>query len=160
MASSNIRIGIDVGGTFTHAVAIDALSMEVLGHIKVPTTHQSKAGVAEGVIESLNRLLTDLNVGPDKVSFIAHSTTQATNALLEGDIAVVGILGMGNGATAWLASQQTKLGKISLGEGYFLKTCHYFLDTTKGVDKNQILKAFTLLKNAGAEAYVISESFL
>ena len=155
MTASSIRIGIDVGGTFTHAVAIDALSLEVLGHAKVPTTHESKSGVAQGVIESLNSVFKDLNISPDKVSFIAHSTTQATNALLEGDVAVVGILGMGGGATAWLAAQQTKLGKISLGQGYFLKTCHYFIDTSKGINKETIIRAFASLKDAGAEAYVI-----
>ncbi len=159
MTASNIRIGIDVGGTFTHAVAVDAISLAVLGHTKVPTTHESKAGVAQGVIESLNRLLTDLDISPDKVSFIAHSTTQATNALLEGDVAAVGILGMGNGAIAWLASEQTKLSKISLGHGYFLKTYHCFLDTAKGLDRDRVLKAFASLKEAGAQAYVISEAF-
>ncbi len=43
MTGGNIRIGIDVGGTFTHAVAIDAVSLELVGHIKVPTTHKSQA---------------------------------------------------------------------------------------------------------------------
>lgn len=157
--TNNIRVGIDVGGTFTHAVAIDSLTLEILGQTKIPTTHDSGAGVAQGVIDSLNGLLKNLNVSPDKVSFIAHSTTQATNALLEGDVAVVGILGMGKGATAKLAAKQTQLGKIALGQGYFLKTCHYFIDVSKGCEREKIIEAFQSLKKSGAEAYVISESF-
>ena len=159
MSSANIRIGIDVGGTFTHAVAIDAILLEVLGHSKVPTTHEDETGVARGVIDSLNNLLSALNLSPDKVSFIAHSTTQATNALLEGDVVTVGILGMGSGATTWLSSQQTKLGKVSLGQGYFLETCHHFIDTSKKLGREKIVSAFEALKNAGAKAYVISEAF-
>jgi N-methylhydantoinase A len=157
--SGAVRLGIDVGGTFTHAVAVDAQSLTILGHIKVPTTHASQTGVAEGVIDSLTKLLKQLTIGHDKVSFVAHSTTQATNALLEGDVAMVGILGMGKGVTAWLSLQQTKLGEISLGHGHYLKTVHQFLDTSTGLSKEEIIKALISLQQAGAEAIVISEAF-
>jgi len=154
-----VRLGIDVGGTFTHAVAVDAQSLAVLDHVKVPTTHTSQTGVAEGVIDSLTKLLKQLHISADQVSFIAHSTTQATNALLEGDVAMVGILGMGKGMTARLSWQQTKLGKIALGHGHYLKTCHQFLDTTSGLGKQEVVEALTSLRQAGAEAIVISEAF-
>ncbi len=159
MTDSTIRLGIDVGGTFTHAVAIDGASLVVLGDTKVPTTHTAEAGVAQGIIHALNILLRELSISPNSVSFIAHSTTQATNALLEGDVAAVGILGLGNGPTSWLTARETRLEKIPLSPGHFLKTSHYFIDTTKGLKKEELIAAFKTLQTAGAEAFVISEAF-
>ena len=48
-----VRIGIDVGGTFTDAVAIDNATYEIIAKEKIPTTHDSKEGVAEGIINVL-----------------------------------------------------------------------------------------------------------
>ena len=48
-----IRIGIDVGGTFTDAVAIDNETGEIIAREKLPTTHASGEGVAEGIITVL-----------------------------------------------------------------------------------------------------------
>ena len=78
--SKKVRIGIDVGGTFTDAVVIDASTYEVLAKRKIPTTH--KEGVACGVVKLISTLMEENNIAPDDVAFIAHGTTQATNALL------------------------------------------------------------------------------
>ncbi len=84
-----------MGGTFTKGVAL-ALDGEVLAISQVPTTHAHDQGVAAGVLEALDQVLAAL---PPKtpVLLVAHSTTQATNALLEGDTAHIGILTLGEG---------------------------------------------------------------
>jgi len=91
---SALRVGIDVGGTFTDVVAIDAASRRIVARVKVPTTHAHTDGVAAGIVEGIRRVLECEEVRASEVAFVAHSTTQATNALLEGDVARVGILGL------------------------------------------------------------------
>src|SRR6195952_5042655 len=88
------RIGIDVGGTFTKAVLIDNATHEVVGRFSVLTTHADPRGVAKGVVEVFRKVLEQSSVDPGEVIFIAHSTTQATNALLKDDVAIVGVIGM------------------------------------------------------------------
>jgi N-methylhydantoinase A len=156
---SPVRIGIDVGGTFTHAIAIESSTLKLLGKTKVPTTHSAKEGVALGVIGALKALLTESNITPERVAFIAHSTTQATNALLEGDVAPVGIIGMGSGNSAWLARIATNQAKIALAPGKYLKTYHHFIDTSKAVEVSRLKSAFEELKKQGAQAFAISEAF-
>ena len=89
-----VRVGIDVGGTFTDVVAIDAATRELMARVKVPTTHDAPEGVAAGIVAGIERLLRESTFAAGDVAFIAHSTTQATNALLEGDVARVGVVGL------------------------------------------------------------------
>ena len=146
MKKQNIRIGIDVGGTFTHAVALNDENYELIGKIKVPTTHSSDKGVAEGIVKALKKLLEEYALEPQRVSFIAHSTTQATNALLEGDVSPVGIIGMGKGLDRIKARQETDVGLIEIADGKYLDSLSYFLDTTSGLEEDiveQILMSFS-----------------
>ena len=119
----SVRIGIDVGGTFTDAVAVDARSFELLGQVKVPTTHDHADGVANGILDALGKLQAEAGVNPREVSFLAHGTTQATNALLEGDVATVGIAGIGTGFDAFATKRLTALGKAELAPGHRLPLC-------------------------------------
>ena len=125
-----IRIGIDVGGTFTDAVAIDATTVELVGQVKVPTTHRAKEGVARGIIDALHRLLSDLALDASAVRFIAHGTTQATNAMLEGDVVLVGIVGMAGGLEALRARSQTTIEPIDLAPGKQLRCLQRFIAST------------------------------
>jgi N-methylhydantoinase A len=61
-----VRVGIDVGGTFTDVVVVDHHTREVISQLKVPTTHDSKEGVAAGIIDAINRALSDLGIFPMK----------------------------------------------------------------------------------------------
>ncbi len=158
-AQRHIRIGIDVGGTFTHAVAVDAGSLEIVAQVKVPTTHRHERGVAAGIVESLFKLLREGQIKTEEIVLIAHSTTQATNALLEGDVAPVGIVGMAGGLGRKRARNQTRLGDIELAPDRYLHTYHIFLDTTNGLTEEQIAKAVDDLLAQGAQVIVASAAF-
>jgi N-methylhydantoinase A/oxoprolinase/acetone carboxylase beta subunit len=96
-----VRIGIDVGGTFTDVVAVDAATRTLIASVKVPTTHDHPDGVAAGIVTGLERLMREHAIAAPSIAFIAHSTTQATNALLEGDLARVGVVRIGGPVARW-----------------------------------------------------------
>ena len=64
MASERkLRVGIDVGGTFTDVVAIDATTRRLVAAVKVPTTHAATEGVAAGIVAAIERLLLNRALG-------------------------------------------------------------------------------------------------
>lgn len=152
------RIGIDVGGTFTKAVLVDHATKVVVGRYSVLTTHAHERGVAAGVVEVFRNVLTQSGVSAKEVVFLAHSTTQATNALLEGDVATVGILGIAGQAAAKLARDQVRIDAIDLGPGRVLATTNQFL-TAEDVDDSALDAAIQALKEDGAEVLVASAAF-
>lgn len=154
-----IRIGIDVGGTFTHAVAIDHDTHELIAHAVVPTTHSSKYSVSEGIIQSFRLVLEKCGVSPDDVVFVAHSTTQATNALLEGDVAKTGIIGMGTGLEGAKAKIDTNIPDIELSMGKYLHTAFVFVDSGADTFSKDIREAVRKMKEQGCQVIVASEAF-
>ncbi len=159
MSKRAIRVGIDVGGTHTKAVAIDNATHEIIGKGSVMTTHDHEMGVAAGVIEAFKLCLTANNIDPDDVIFIAHSTTQATNALLEGDVAEVGILATGKGGLeGWLAKKQSKIDDIDLGTGRIIKVHHTYLPNKK-FNKASVEQEISGLQTKGASVVVASKAF-
>jgi N-methylhydantoinase A len=74
-----MRIGIDVGGTFTDLVALDETGS--LLRSKVPTTPRAPE---DGVIDALRGFMQRQAVGAGEraIGLVAHSSTIATNALL------------------------------------------------------------------------------
>ena len=158
MDNRKVRIGIDVGGTFTDAVVVDNETYEVIAKEKVPTTHHAERGVAQGIIEAINTVLTKNGISPDNVIFIAHGTTQATNALLEGDVARVGIVGMGSGMEAERSRKETTVGNIELAPGKYLYTEHEFIDAASLTDE-AVKEAIDALKLKNVEVIVASESY-
>ena len=156
--SKSYRIGIDVGGTFTKAVLIDNASFEVVGRFSVMTTHSDARGVAAGVVEVFRNVLERSQVDPKDVVFLAHSTTQATNALLEGDVAPVGIIGMASRVESVLARGQISIKEIELAPGRFLRPLHRFITTDK-LDEALVRKTLEELRAEGVEVIVASSAF-
>ncbi len=150
-----LRVGIDVGGTFTDVVAIDAATRMLIASVKVPTTHHAAEGVSAGIVAGIERLLQSSGVDAGGIAFIAHSTTQATNALLEGDLARVGIVGLLDGL-AWLARRQMRLTPAALGSG---TTFAPAFATAYARDDDAIRRAVDALIEGGAQAIAASESF-
>lgn len=158
MTGKTYRIGIDVGGTFTDAAIIDNSSFELVAKKKIPTTHHHQNGIAHGIITIIHQILEDNGISPQEVSFIAHGTTQATNALLEGDVAKVGIVAMGSGFEGKSARKEANIADIPLADGKFLHTFNTFLDTRQLSD-GAIRTAIEDLRQQGAEVIVASEAY-
>lgn len=121
------RIGIDVGGTFTDAVALDNSTMELVGIVKIPTTHHHPYGVSEGIRLALLQLMEQCSIRPEDVVFIAHGTTQATNALLEGDVDRVAIVSSGSGLGASHVRRETSFKALTLDGGKELHVENCFI---------------------------------
>lgn len=154
-----VRIGIDVGGTFTDAVAIDNDTYEVIGVVKTPTTHDAKEGVAAGIIQVLHKVMEQCHIAPEDVVFIAHGTTQATNALLEGDVAKVGVITLGQGLQGAKSKGDTTIGDIELAPGKFLRSENSYVDTSAADLDGAIRQALEELKNRGCTSFVAAEAF-
>ncbi|MFO1319138.1 MAG: hydantoinase/oxoprolinase family protein [Burkholderiales bacterium] len=152
------RIGIDVGGTFTKAVLIDNGDFSVIGRYSVKTTHADARGVAAGVIEVFRQVLERSSVAPTDVVFIAHSTTQATNALLEGDVAPVGILGMASRVESLLAKGQSHVREIELAPGRHLRPAHRFV-TTEELGETTVQAALLQMRDEGVQVVVATSAF-
>ncbi|WP_224447089.1 hydantoinase/oxoprolinase family protein [Haloprofundus salilacus] len=157
----SLRIGIDVGGTFTDAVAIDSDTLEVVRQVKVPTTHDAEAGVAAGIVEAASQILEDVDATPEDVVFIAHGTTQATNALLEGDVSAVGVLGMGKGLKGRRGRTETNVGDIELEDDQRIPVEHEFVTIgDDGVPSTEAVEeALDAFEAAGVESVVASQAF-
>jgi N-methylhydantoinase A len=76
-SSPTIRIGVDIGGTFTD-VALEIGERRFTG--KILTTPQAPE---EGVLAALRSVTAEAGVEPGEVGVIIHGTTLATNALIE-----------------------------------------------------------------------------
>jgi N-methylhydantoinase A len=80
-------IGVDVGGTFTDIVFADTESGRTLIH-KMPTTRDDPSRVVAGISELCRRL----DLPREAIDHVLHGTTIGTNAVLEHDGAVTGMI--------------------------------------------------------------------
>ncbi len=83
-----MRIGIDVGGTFTDVVLINDQNGQI-HYTKTLTTPDNRA---IGVINGLEKILEMASVNAKEVDYIVHGTTTGTNALIERKGARTGLI--------------------------------------------------------------------
>ena len=83
-----MRLGVDVGGTFTDLLLHDEVNKRTF-QAKTPSTPEDQS---IGVLEGVKLICEKAGVSPDNIELILHGTTVATNAVLEGKGARVGLL--------------------------------------------------------------------
>jgi len=81
-------IGVDVGGTFTDIVFANTETGETLIH-KVPTTQDDPS---RGVVAGVGELCARSELPRETIDHLLHGTTIGTNAVLEYDGAVTGMI--------------------------------------------------------------------
>lgn len=92
--SKEVRIGFDVGGTFTDGVIVRG--KDILSKAKTLTTED----VTTGIINAMDDLLEKSKVDPKEVGMVSFGTTHTTNAIIERtNLNKVGIFRIGAPAT-------------------------------------------------------------
>ena len=79
----SLRLGIDIGGTFTDLVLVDDS-----GNLTVDKVPSTPPNFARGVIDGLDKL----QVAGQDLEFFSHGTTAATNAIIEKKGAKTGLI--------------------------------------------------------------------
>ncbi|MFN8592274.1 MAG: hydantoinase/oxoprolinase family protein [Thermomicrobiales bacterium] len=82
------RLAIDIGGTFTDVVLLDAETHQ-LSFVKATTTPADRA---VGFFAGIEAVLAAARAAPESVQTITHGSTVATNAVLEGKGSRLGLI--------------------------------------------------------------------
>src|SRR3954466_3942135 len=98
------RLGVDVGGTFTDLFLVDD-DRARQWRVKTPSTPRDPS---DGVLTGVERICAEAGIAPGDLRNLVHGTTVATNAMLEGKGARVGLVTtQGFGQILHLARSQT-----------------------------------------------------
>ena len=85
---AHYALALDVGGTFTDVMLMHRESGQ-LWTVKTPST---PADASEGFFQGIQKILRLAEVGPAAVDHVLHGSTVATNTILEGKGASIGML--------------------------------------------------------------------
>ena len=86
--SRGVRVGVDIGGTFTDVVLSDPST----GRLTVTKTPTTPSNFEEGVLTGIEKITATAGVAPDEIAFLSHATTVATNAVIEETFPPVGLI--------------------------------------------------------------------
>lgn len=159
-----MRIGIDVGGTNTDAVALSGrhdADIRVVATVKTPTT----ADITTGVVTALNTLLdARAGVDPNAVTAVLIGTTHFTNAVVEARrLTPTAVIRLGLPATAAvppMTGWPIRL-RSAIGEHHYL--CHggYEYDGTElaPLRPDELRRAAADITAAGVRSVAVSSVF-
>jgi len=82
------RLGVDVGGTFTDLLLFNVETGAFWRHKTPSTPHDS----SEGILNGVTAICGEAGVAAEHIEYFLHGTTVATNAVLEGKGARVGLV--------------------------------------------------------------------
>ncbi|MCZ7569769.1 MAG: hydantoinase/oxoprolinase family protein [Ardenticatenaceae bacterium] len=74
-----MRLGIDIGGTFTDLLLVD----DETGGVRIVKVLTTPADPSRGVVEAVDRALAEPNRALSEVSVLVHGTTLITNTIIE-----------------------------------------------------------------------------
>jgi N-methylhydantoinase A len=86
--ASGLRLGVDVGGTFTDLLLLDEKNGRTY-MAKVPSTPQDSS---VGVLNGIEKICRTAGVDPRGITEVMHGTTVATNTVLTSSGALVGLV--------------------------------------------------------------------
>ncbi len=84
MMDGSWKVGVDIGGTFTDVIAIDASS----GEVRTAKVRSQTSDPVASIVSAYRAI----GVGWESVSDLMHGTTMATNAIVEGNLAPVALV--------------------------------------------------------------------
>ncbi|RMF85596.1 MAG: hydantoinase/oxoprolinase family protein [Nitrospinota bacterium] len=85
--TQRLRLGIDIGGTFTDLSLMD----EASGTILIWKTPSTPAHPAAAVVRGIQELTTQQGINPADIRYFVHGTTIATNTIIERSGAKTGL---------------------------------------------------------------------
>ena len=85
--NDSLRVGIDIGGTFTDIVVMDAA-----GRVMEKKVSSTLDDYSLGIGQGMRELLAAHDIDPARIGEVVHATTVATNAVLEGKGARTGLI--------------------------------------------------------------------
>ena len=89
--NTQIRLGVDIGGTFTDLVLVD----EARGAVHIAKVLTTPADPAEGTLAGFRQILESAGIDASDLASIVHATTLITNALIERKGARTGLITTG-----------------------------------------------------------------
>ena len=78
MTAKSVRIGVDIGGTFTDLVLLDGDNRTSCAKVSSTPAEPERA-----VIAGVKELLSQAGVGPEAVNEVIHGTTVGSNTLIQ-----------------------------------------------------------------------------